>query len=117
MLRQTLARERRVCGHVAGKLVKVGRGQLLGAIAHRGLRIRRDLNQDPVRPTAAAARDSGPTSRRSPEAWLGSTITGRWLWSFSQGTALRSSVNRVAFSKVLIPRSHRITASFPSLST
>ena len=64
-----------------------------------------------------AARASGSTSRRSPDAWLGSTITGRCVCSFSHGTAERSSVKRVAVSNVRIPRSHRITASLPSLST
>ena len=69
----------------------------------------------PSAPTAAAARASGSTSRRSPEAWLGSTITGRCECSFSHGTALRSSVKRVAVSNVRMPRSHSITRSLPSL--
>ena len=69
----------------------------------------------PSAPTAAAARASGSTRRRSPVAWLGSTITGRWVWSFSHGTAERSSVKRVAVSNVRMPRSHSITRSLPSL--
>ena len=69
----------------------------------------------PSAPTAAAARESGSTRRRSPAACEGSTITGRWVWSFSHGTAPRSSVKRVAVSKVRIPRSQRMTASLPSL--
>ena len=48
----------------------------------------------PSAPTAAAARASGSTSRRSPEAWLGSTITGRCVCSFSHGIA--AEVERVA---------------------
>ena len=71
----------------------------------------------PSAPTAAAARDSGSTSRRSPEACDGSTTTGRWVWIFSHGIAPRSSVKRVAVSNVRIPRSHRITSGLPSLRT
>ena len=71
----------------------------------------------PSAPTAAAASESGPTSSRRPAAWLGSTITGSWVRSLSTGTAARSSVKRYAVSKVRIPRSHRMTASLPSLST
>ena len=71
----------------------------------------------PSAPTAAAARLSGSTRSRRPAAWLGSTMTGRWLSSLSTGTAVRSSVKRYAVSKVRMPRSQRMTASLPSLST
>ena len=50
---------------------------------------------------------------RIPIAWLGSTITGRWLSSLRAGTAERSKVNRVWSAKVRIPRSQRITRWFP----
>ena len=64
----------------------------------------------PSAPTAAAPRASASTRRRSPAAWLGSTITGRCVWSFSHGIAPRSSVKRVAVSNVRIPRSHSMTS-------
>ncbi len=48
----------------------------------------------PSAPAAAAASESGSTRSRRPAAWLGSTITGRWLSSLSTGTAIRSSVKR-----------------------
>src|SRR5207248_1510865 len=51
------------------------------------------------------------------QAWLGSTITGRWVSFLSTGIAWRSSVNRYAVSNVRIPRSHSMTASLPSFST
>ncbi|MFM8791039.1 MAG: prephenate dehydrogenase/arogenate dehydrogenase family protein [Solirubrobacterales bacterium] len=38
--------------------------------------------------------DVGSTQSRRPGAWLGSTITGRWVLSLRAGTASRSSVNR-----------------------
>ena len=41
-------------------------------------------------------------------------ITGRWVSSLRTGTALMSRVLRVAVSKVRIPRSQRMTCSFPS---
>ena len=71
----------------------------------------------PSAPAAAAASDIGPTRSRRPAAWLGSTITGRWVISLSTGIAIRSSVKRYAVSNVRIPRSHSMTASLPSLST
>ncbi len=67
----------------------------------------------PSAPAATAARDTGATSSRFPVPWLGSTITGRWVRIFSSGTALMSIVLRVYGSKVRIPRSHRMTRSFP----
>ena len=48
----------------------------------------------PSAPTAAAARDSGSTRRRSPAACEGSTITGRCVCSFSHGD--RAEVEREA---------------------
>ena len=42
-------------------------------------------------------------------------MIGRCVCSFSQGTAPRSSVKRIALSKVRMPRSHSITRSLPSL--
>lgn len=56
----------------------------------------------------------GVTRCRFPVAWLGSTTTGRWLNLLTSGTALKSRVLRVAFSKVRIPRSQSTTFSFPS---
>ena len=52
---------------------------------------------------------SGSTSQLWPEAWDGSTTTGRWDSFLRIGTAEMSSVLRVMVSKVRIPRSHRIT--------
>ena len=49
-------------------------------------------------PAAAAARAMGSTSRARPVPWLGSTSTGRWLSSFSMGTAAKSKVLRVLVS-------------------
>ena len=56
----------------------------------------------------------GLTLSLRPVAWLGSTITGRWVNCFTTGTAVRSSVFRVYVSNVRMPRSQRITFSFPS---
>ena len=39
----------------------------------------------PSAPAAAAASDIDLTQSRRPAAWLGSTMTGRWLISFSAG--------------------------------
>ncbi len=72
----------------------------------------------PSAPTAAAASDIGITSSRRPAAWLGSTITGSWVSSFRIGHGHQVERERdSAVSNVRIPRSHRITASLPSLST
>ena len=46
-------------------------------------------------PQAAAAAASGSTMRAMPQAWEGSTTTGRWDISLSAGTAERSRVLRV----------------------
>ena len=48
----------------------------------------------PSAPAAAAAIDRAGTRLRRPGAWLGSTITGRWVISFSAGIAVMSSVKR-----------------------
>src|SRR5690606_39148545 len=69
----------------------------------------------PSAPAAAPASASDVTSERLPAAWLGSTHTGRWVSSLSTGTAPTSSVNRVAVSNVLMPRSHRTTLGLPWL--
>jgi hypothetical protein len=49
-----------------------------------------------------------------PDAWLGSTIMGRWLSVLIAGTALISKVFLVYVSNVRMPLSHRITFAFPS---
>ena len=49
-----------------------------------------------------------------PAAWLGSMMTGRWVIFFSIGTAEMSSVLRMLFSKVRMPRSHKITLGLPA---
>lgn len=41
-------------------------------------------------------------------------MTGRWVFSFSTGTALRSSVFLVVVSKVRMPLSHNTTLGLPS---
>ena len=46
-------------------------------------------------PAAVAATAIGGTSFAFPVAWLGSTITGRWLRSWRTETADKSSVLRV----------------------
>ncbi len=48
----------------------------------------------PSAPTAIAARDSGTTRSLRPAAWLGSTMTGRWLVAWTAGTAEMSRVLR-----------------------
>ena len=50
---------------------------------------------------------------RLPVAWLGSTITGRWLACLITGIAEMSRVLRVALSNVRIPRSQSMTSLFP----
>src|SRR5699024_2689341 len=55
----------------------------------------------------------GSTRLDLPVAWLGSTTTGRWVFSWMMGTADRSRVLRVYFSKVRMPRSQRMTFSLP----
>ena len=67
----------------------------------------------PSAPAATLAMERGFTRREVPEAWLGSTITGRCVRLLSTGTAEMSSVLRVLVSKVRMPRSQRITCSFP----
>ena len=71
----------------------------------------------PSAPAAMAARAIGDTISHRPVPWLGSTMIGRWLSFFTTGTALMSSVLRVAFSNVRMPRSQRMTCELPSLST
>ena len=61
-----------------------------------------------------AARAMGLTFSRIPVAWLGSMMIGRCVKALTTGTAVRSSVLRVYPSKVRIPRSHKMTWSFPS---
>ena len=46
----------------------------------------------PSAPAATAARAIGSTSHAMPEAWLGSTMTGRWESFFRIGTAEMSSM-------------------------
>ena len=57
------------------------------------------------------------TNSRVPVAWLGSTITGRWVYCFKRGTAEMSRVLRVSVSKVRMPRSQSITCQLPRAST
>ncbi len=71
----------------------------------------------PSAPAATAAIASAGTSDALPAAWLGSTITGSSVRSRSTGIAERSSVLRVAVSKVRMPRSQSTTWSLPSWST
>ena len=70
----------------------------------------------PSAPPATEASPIGGILSRIPTAWLGSTIIGRWVSPRSTGIALKSRVLRVAFSKVRIPRSHRMTFSVPLAS-
>ena len=70
----------------------------------------------PSAPAATPASAIGLISQRLPVAWLGSTITGRWVRWWSSGMAARSSVLRVYVSKVRMPRSHRITFGLPLLT-
>ena len=56
-----------------------------------------------------AALESAGIYSRTPDAWLGSTMTGRWLFCLITATAEMSSVLRVAFSNVRMPRSQRMT--------
>ena len=67
----------------------------------------------PSAPTAMAARVSGRTRSRRPPECDGSTMTGRWLSRCATGTALMSSVLRVAVSNVRIPRSHSTMSRLP----
>src|SRR6185295_4733379 len=71
----------------------------------------------PSAPAATAAIAIDSTYSQCPVPWLGSTTTGRCVSFLSTGTALRSSVKRVAVSKVRMPRSHRITLGLPPAST
>src|SRR5216684_3896069 len=64
----------------------------------------------------ARARRRGVTSSRRPVACEGSTTTGRCVRCFASTTAERSSVLRVAVSKVRMPRSQRTTWSLPPAS-
>ena len=70
----------------------------------------------PSAPATTAARAIGRIRSRLPAACDGSTITGRLVRLLATGTAEMSSVERVAVSKVLIPRSHRMIWSLPSLA-
>src|SRR6266446_4425739 len=54
----------------------------------------------PSAPAATAAMAIASTYSQWPVPWLGSTTTGRWVSFLSTGTALRSSVKRVAVSNV-----------------
>ena len=67
----------------------------------------------PSAPAAVAASAMGLTIHEMPVAWLGSTITGRWVSFFSTGMAAMSRVARLSVSKVRMPRSHRITCRLP----
>ena len=67
----------------------------------------------PSAPQAIPALASGSTKERTPVAWLGSTMTGRWVRSFKTHTALKSKVFLVEVSKVRIPRSHNATFGLP----
>ena len=70
----------------------------------------------PSAPTATPPIASGVTSQRLPVAWVGSTMTGRWVSWWSSGTADRSSVLRVYVSNVRMPRSQRMTLGLPELT-
>ena len=68
----------------------------------------------PSAPHATEALAIGATRSQCPVPCEGSTTTGRWQSFLSTGTAFRSSVNRVAGSKVRMPRSQRITLGLPA---
>ena len=67
----------------------------------------------PSAPTAIAARVSGRTRSRRPPECDGSTMTGRWDSRCATGTALISSVLRVAVSNVRMPRSQSTMSRLP----
>src|SRR5205823_9200618 len=71
----------------------------------------------PSAPAATAASATGATRYHFPVPWDGSAITGRCVRRFRSGTALTSNVLRVYFSKVRMPRSHRMTLRLPRAST
>src|SRR6267154_2458346 len=50
---------------------------------------------------------------RGPVPWLGSAMMGRCESRLTSGIALMSIVLRVIFSKVRMPRSHKITLGLP----
>ena len=63
---------------------------------------------------ATAVLDIAGTKLAISVPWLGSTITGKCVMDFNNGTAVRSNVYLVISEKVRIPRSHKITFRFPS---
>ena len=67
----------------------------------------------PSAPAAMAAMLIRSTIHALPQAWEGSTTTGRWDSCFTASTAERSRVLRVKVSKVRMPRSQRITLLLP----
>jgi len=67
----------------------------------------------PSAPTASAALAAGSNKSRRPVEWVTSTMTGKCVSCFKIGTAVISSVLRVARSYVRIPRSHKMTWLFP----
>src|SRR5262245_1184878 len=87
--------------------------QALRAVGERLLGVVVHLDEQPVRARGHPARAIGITLSRRPVPWLGSTRMGRWLSFLTTGIAEMSSVLRVAFSKVRMPRSHRITCVLP----
>lgn len=64
-------------------------------------------------PIASAAFAVGRSKSFRPVECVTSTTTGKCVSFFKIGTAEISSVLRVAFSYVRIPRSHKIISSFP----
>src|SRR5229473_3169922 len=99
-----------------GRVVPAGDGgeHLPDFGAHRARARRRGVARQRSRPTASS--ESGVTSSRRPVACEGSTTTGRCVRCFASTTAERSSVLRVAVSKVRMPRSQRTTWSLPPAS-
>ena len=69
-----------------------------------------------VEATAIAPLESGITYSLLPAAWLGSTITGRWLNFLITGMEEISSEKRALSSNVLIPLSHKAMLLFPPAS-
>ena len=67
----------------------------------------------PSAPAAIAARLIDSIHFQFPVAWEGSMMIGRCVFSLMIGTTLRSNVFLVYFSNVRIPRSQRMTFSFP----
>ncbi len=74
-----LAGPARQVEHAAGVLAEGRGGQRLRAVAESVLGVGMHLDDQAVRAGGDAGQRQRRTSSRRPVAWLGSTITGRWL--------------------------------------